>query len=102
MDEGSFAWEPFPRCGLLEATLGSLARLAPEGHLGARDFVGVPEEPVNTRVLSYIRPHLPELVGDRSGPFVTRAGGAGPATGFSKAHGLEQTTPVLLALKRPQ
>lgn len=66
-------------------------------HGSARKLVWVQEEPANMGALSYIRPILPRLVGDRHVRSVKRSPSASPATGSAKAHALEQAALIKLA-----
>ncbi len=56
----------------------------------AKIITWVQEEPANMGALSYIRPHLERLAGNRNVSTVRRSQSASPATGSAKAHALEQ------------
>jgi 2-oxoglutarate dehydrogenase E1 component len=66
-------------------------------HRTARKVVWVQEEPANMGALTYIRPALQRLLGDRHLTAVRRAASASPATGSAKAHALEQAALIRLA-----
>ncbi len=66
-------------------------------HASARKVVWVQEEPANMGALTYIRPVLQRLLGDRHLTAVRRAASASPATGSAKAHALEQAALIKLA-----
>jgi 2-oxoglutarate dehydrogenase E1 component len=66
-------------------------------HRSARKVVWVQEEPANMGALSYVKPELARLVGDRHVTSVKRSASASPATGSSKAHRLEQEALIQLA-----
>jgi 2-oxoglutarate dehydrogenase E1 component len=66
-------------------------------HRTARKVVWVQEEPANMGAISYVRPILQRLVGDRHVTTIKRSESASPATGSSKAHALEQQAIVRLA-----
>ena len=63
----------------------------------ARKVVWVQEEPANMGALSYIRPLLERLLGNRHLVTVKRSESASPATGSIKAHKLEQEALMRLA-----
>jgi 2-oxoglutarate dehydrogenase E1 component len=79
---------PFPGKEMLE----ELRR-----HSGARKVVWVQEEPGNMGALSYVRPLLQRLLGERHLVTVKRSDSASPATGSFKAHKLEQDALIRLA-----
>jgi 2-oxoglutarate dehydrogenase E1 component len=79
---------PFPK----EELEAELAR-----HPGARKVVWVQEEPANNGALSYVRPLLQRLLGERHLVTVKRSESASPATGSTKAHKLEQDALIKLA-----
>jgi 2-oxoglutarate dehydrogenase E1 component len=66
-------------------------------HPGARKVVWVQEEPGNMGALSYVRPLLQRLLGEKHLVTVKRSDSASPATGSVKAHKLEQEALVRLA-----
>lgn len=80
---------PFPEQALLAA-------ISPFMH--ARELVWVQEEPANMGALSFLRPRLQRLLGDRL-PVraISRQAAASPATGSAKAHQMEQRTLLELA-----
>ena len=82
---------PFPENDLVAA----LAELS-----GAREVVWVQEEPANMGALSFVRPRLQRLVGDRQVTTVNRSASASPATGSPKAHAIEQESLMDLAFTR--
>ena len=82
---------PFPDKALA-AALGELS--------GAREIVWVQEEPANMGALSFVRPRLQQLVGDRHVTTVRRSASASPATGSTKAHAIEQQRLMDLAWAR--
>jgi 2-oxoglutarate dehydrogenase E1 component len=61
-------------------------------------IVWVQEEPSNMGALSFMRPQLKRLLGDRHVTTVKRYESSSPATGSAKAHKLEQETLIKLAL----
>jgi len=63
----------------------------------ARKVLWVQEEPANMGALSYVRPILQRLAGDRHVTTVKRSASASPATGSAKAHALEQQALIRLA-----
>jgi 2-oxoglutarate dehydrogenase E1 component len=83
---------PFP-----EADLDAALR----GHPRARSLVWVQEEPANMGALSFARPRLQRLAGDRPVRVVSRSASASPATGSARAHALEQAAVLRLAFTRP-
>jgi 2-oxoglutarate dehydrogenase E1 component len=66
-------------------------------HASARKVVWVQEEPANMGALSFVRPELQRLVGNRHVTTVKRSASASPATGSAKAHALEQAALIRLA-----
>jgi len=66
-------------------------------HRSARKVIWVQEEPANMGALSYVRPVLQRLLGDRHLTTVKRSESASPATGSAKAHALEQAALIKLA-----
>jgi 2-oxoglutarate dehydrogenase E1 component len=80
---------PLPEQDILEAL--ALYR-------NAQELVWVQEEPANMGALSFVKPRLRRLVGQRL-PVrsIQRQAAASPATGSSKAHQMEQRTLVSLA-----
>jgi 2-oxoglutarate dehydrogenase E1 component len=60
-------------------------------------IVWVQEEPSNMGALSFLRPRLKTLVGNRHITTVKRYESSSPATGSSKAHHMEQDTLIQLA-----
>jgi 2-oxoglutarate dehydrogenase E1 component len=79
---------PFPEQAVQEELLR---------HRDARKIVWVQEEPANMGALSYVRPHLQRLAGERHVTSVKRSASASPATGSTKAHALEQQALLGLA-----
>ena len=79
---------PFPRKEVVEEI---------RRHASARKVVWVQEEPANMGALTYIRPALQRLLGDRHLTAVRRTASASPATGSAKAHALEQAALIKLA-----
>jgi 2-oxoglutarate dehydrogenase E1 component len=79
---------PFP-----EEELGEELRR----HSRARRIVWVQEEPGNMGALSFVRPRLQALAGERPVTDVHRADSASPATGSWAAHALEQEALLSLA-----
>ena len=79
---------PFPQAELA----AELARYADA------DFVWVQEEPANMGAAGYILPQLELVTGGRPVLSVKRSAAASPATGSHKAHELEQSTLITLAL----
>jgi 2-oxoglutarate dehydrogenase E1 component len=67
---------------------------------GAKEIVWVQEEPANMGALSFVRPQLQRLAGDRQLTTVKRSASASPATGSSKAHAIEQQRLIDLAFAR--
>jgi 2-oxoglutarate dehydrogenase E1 component len=82
---------PFPEQELV-ATLEDLS--------DATEIVWVQEEPANMGALSFVRPQLQRLAGDRQLTTVKRSASASPATGSSKAHAIEQQRLIDLAFAR--
>ncbi len=82
---------PFPERDL-EAALGALS--------SAKEIVWVQEEPANMGALSFVRPLLQRLAGDRAVTTVKRSESASPATGSAKAHAIEQQKVMELAFAR--
>lgn len=78
---------PFP-----ERELADVLAQAGEGRI-----VWVQEEPENMGALSYIRPLLQRLAGERTVSAVKRFQSASPATGSAKAHAMEQQMILRLA-----
>lgn len=66
-------------------------------HPGAEEIVWVQEEPANMGALSYVKPLLKRLAGDRPVLTVKRSPSATPATGSAKAHDMEEKTLLDLA-----
>jgi 2-oxoglutarate dehydrogenase E1 component len=66
-------------------------------HPGAEEIVWVQEEPANMGALSYVKPLLKRLAGDRPVLTVKRSPSATPATGSAKAHDMEEKTLIDLA-----
>jgi len=60
--------------------------------------VWVQEEPSNMGALSWLRPRLKAMIGDRHMTSIKRYESSSPATGSAKAHKLEQETLIKLAL----
>ncbi len=56
----------------------------------AREIVWVQEEPANAGALSFVRPRLARIAGNRGVTSVKRSESASPATGSAKAHAIEQ------------
>ena len=79
---------PFPKHNLSK----ELAR-----HPNAQKLVWVQEEPANMGAVSFIRPRLKQIVGDRHITTIKRSESASPATGSGKAHSLEQSALIKLA-----
>ena len=79
---------PFPDKELMEV-------LRP--YAGVREFVWVQEEPANMGALSFVRPRLQALIGDRHLRAVKRTASASPATGSLEAHRMEQRRLLELA-----
>jgi 2-oxoglutarate dehydrogenase E1 component len=71
-------------------------RAAIEQHPGA-ELVWVQEEPSNMGALTYIKPHLRRIAGDKPVTSVKRSASASVATGSAKAHELEERTLLDLA-----
>jgi 2-oxoglutarate dehydrogenase E1 component len=67
---------------------------------GAREIVWVQEEPANMGAVSFVRPRLQALVGNRPVTTVNRSASASPATGSPKAHAIEQQRLMDLAFAR--
>jgi 2-oxoglutarate dehydrogenase E1 component len=82
---------PFPDADLASALAGLT---------GAAEIVWVQEEPANMGALSFVRPLLTRLAGDRSVTTVKRSASASPATGSAKAHAIEQQKLMELAFAR--
>jgi 2-oxoglutarate dehydrogenase E1 component len=80
---------PFPEQQLLEEL---------DSHGDEFKIVWVQEEPSNMGALSFLRPRLKTLAGDRHVTTVKRYESSSPATGSLKAHKMEQETLVKLAL----
>jgi 2-oxoglutarate dehydrogenase E1 component len=66
-------------------------------HSGAEAVVWVQEEPANMGGLTFVRPLLQHIAGDRPVTSVKRHASASPATGSPKAHALEQSALLELA-----
>lgn len=66
-------------------------------YAGVREFVWVQEEPANMGALSFVRPRLQALIGDRHLRAVKRTASASPATGSLEAHRMEQRRLLELA-----
>jgi 2-oxoglutarate dehydrogenase E1 component len=66
----------------------------------ATEIVWVQEEPANMGALSFVRPLLKRLAGDRAVTTVKRSASASPATGSAKAHVIEQQKLLELAFAR--
>jgi 2-oxoglutarate dehydrogenase E1 component len=66
----------------------------------AREVVFVQEEPANMGPLTFVRPRLQRLAGDRPIGSVKRSASASPATGSAKAHAIEQQRLMELAFAR--
>jgi 2-oxoglutarate dehydrogenase E1 component len=66
-------------------------------HGDARKIIWVQEEPSNMGALTYLRPRLKPIVGNRHITSVKRYESSSPATGSAKAHKLEQQTLIDLA-----
>jgi 2-oxoglutarate dehydrogenase E1 component len=64
------------------------------------DILWVQEEPANMGALSFVRPLLQRLAGDRHIKTVKRHPSASPATGSPKAHALEQAALLEIAFRR--
>ena len=64
------------------------------------DILWVQEEPANMGALSFVRPLLQRLAGDRHIKTVKRHASASPATGSPKAHALEQSALLEIAFRR--
>ncbi|MDH3217805.1 MAG: 2-oxoglutarate dehydrogenase E1 component, partial [Candidatus Krumholzibacteria bacterium] len=79
---------PFPRAEFEEEI---------RKHSSARKVIWVQEEPANMGALSYVRPILQRLLGERHITTVKRSESASPATGSAKAHALEQAALIKLA-----
>jgi 2-oxoglutarate dehydrogenase E1 component len=82
---------PFPEADLASA----LAELTT-----TTEIVWVQEEPANMGALSFVRPLLARLAGDRAVTTVKRSASASPATGSAKAHAIEQQKLMELAFAR--
>jgi 2-oxoglutarate dehydrogenase E1 component len=82
---------PFPEADL-EAAL--------RAHPAVRSLVWVQEEPANMGALSFVRPRLQRMAGDRPVLVVSRSASASPATGSARAHALEQAAVLRLAFSR--
>jgi len=82
---------PFP-----EETLGTVL----SANASAREVVFVQEEPANMGPLTFLRPRLQGLAGDRRVASVKRSESASPATGSAKAHAIEQQRLMELAFAR--
>ncbi len=63
----------------------------------ARTVVWVQEEPANMGALTYVRPYLQKILGDRHLTTIKRSASASPATGSFSAHKLEQQALIRLA-----
>jgi 2-oxoglutarate dehydrogenase E1 component len=85
---------PFPEQDILAA-------IAP--FTKAHEVVWVQEEPANMGALSFVKPRLRRLLGQKL-PVrsIQRQAAASPATGSGKAHQMEQRTLVSLAFTNPQ
>ncbi len=79
---------PFPKNEMKE----ELAR-----HPNAKKVIWVQEEPANKGALSFVRPMLQRLLGEKHLITVKRSESASPATGSIKAHKLEQEALIRLA-----
>jgi 2-oxoglutarate dehydrogenase E1 component len=66
----------------------------------ARGLVWVQEEPANMGPLSYVKPLLERLAGERSVTTVKRSASASPATGSPKAHAMEQEAIIKFAFAK--
>ncbi len=66
-------------------------------HAGADAIIWVQEEPANMGALTFVRPLLKQIAGDRPVTSVKRHASASPATGSPKAHALEQSALLELA-----
>jgi 2-oxoglutarate dehydrogenase E1 component len=82
---------PFPEAALAAALAA---------HPAAREVVWIQEEPANMGALSFVRPRLQQVAGDRAVTTVKRSASASPATGSSKAHAIEQQSLLELAFAR--
>ncbi len=67
-------------------------------HPGANEIVWVQEEPANMGAFTYVMPELRRMAGDRTVLSVKRSPNASPATGSAKAHQIEESTLIDLAL----
>jgi 2-oxoglutarate dehydrogenase E1 component len=83
---------PFPEAELA-AELGR--------YTNAAEFVWVQEEPGNMGAFSSVLPQIERLTGGRPVLSVKRSASASPATGSHKAHEMEQSTLITLALGTP-
>ncbi len=82
---------PFPKQALREAI---------RGHQAIKEVVWVQEEPANMGGLFFVRPLLEQISRGLRVSAVKRTESASPATGSSKAHGLEQKMLISLAFTR--
>ena len=62
------------------------------------EIVWVQEEPANMGAFTYVMPELRRMAGDRTVLSVKRSPNASPATGSAKAHQIEESTLIDLAL----
>ncbi len=68
-------------------------------HPNAHEIVWVQEEPANMGAFTYVMPELRRMAGDhRTVLSVKRSANASPATGSAKAHQIEESTLIDLAL----
>jgi 2-oxoglutarate dehydrogenase E1 component len=81
---------PFPEAAI-QAVLTRHARA---------EIMWVQEEPANMGALTFVRPLLQRLAGDRHVKTVKRHASASPATGSPKAHALEQSALLEIAFRR--
>ncbi len=79
---------PFPKKEMQE----ELAK-----HGNAKKVIWVQEEPANKGALSFVRPQLQRLLGEKHLITVKRSESASPATGSIKAHKMEQEALIRLA-----
>ena len=71
-----------------------------ERHPEATEIIWVQEEPANMGALSFVMPRLRLIAGSKQVLSVKRSAAASPATGSAKAHELEQSTLIEMALGR--
>jgi len=71
-----------------------------EKYSACRAIVWVQEEPANMGALSYVRPILERIAGERGVTTVKRSTSASPATGSAKAHAMEQEALIKFAFAR--